>query len=443
MFCPKCGKYLDDDTVFCPGCGNKVEGEKLFCNKCGEELTSDSDFCSKCGNRVTSNTPTIVNNQVPVNNYNQVPVNNYNTPVITPVNTYNNGNVLTPVNTYYVKKKKNYSGVIAFILLIVVGVLIFNYVKKENIFIDPTGGDPGSGVIKGNGSGSSGNGRTSIETEKTYRNVSFSTASDVYQLIDKDSKEQKQKCPSGINTIENKIKNELDIKAVNLCEIDTSMAEGIYKAIKRIFELFPTVKGNITNLSIMNMDSYNPGTIAFYQPFFPFIENSDKAAYKMRIMLNAKYFLNENLIKDAMESSSKAGHFPPNSTMYSAVVHEMGHYLSFYAMKKNKRVSQTLIVTPSNENEVVSLAQAFGNGSFSLKLLQEAYNLYLSEGNQNISFDSWRGTISKYALAKDDSGKYIYDETIAEAFHDVYLNDNSAKPASKYIYRVLKKYVEA
>ena len=51
--------------------------------------------------------------------------------------------------------------------------------------------------------------------------------------------------------------------------------------------------------------------------------------------------------------------------------------------------------------------------------------------------------LSKYALSKDESGKYIYDETIAEAFHDVYLNDDKASLPSKYIMRILKKYVEA
>ena len=55
-----------------------------------------------------------------------------------------------------------------------------------------------------------------------------------------------------------------------------------------------------------------------------------------------------------------------------------------------------------------------------------------------MTMDEWRGTISKYALAKDNSGNYIYDETIAESFHDVYLNGDNAKDASKYVIKVLK-----
>ena len=45
-------------------------------------------------------------------------------------------------------------------------------------------------------------------------------------------------------------------------------------------------------------------------------------------------------------------------------------------------------------------------------------------------------------IAKDNDGEYIYDETIAEAFHDTYLNKDNAIDASKYIIKVLKKYLE-
>ena len=75
-------------------------------------------------------------------------------------------------------------------------------------------------------------------------------------------------------------------------------------------------------------------------------------------------------------------------------------------------------------------------------MLQEAYNNYKSDTNTTLSFDEWRGTISGYALAKDNNGEYIYDETIAEAFHDTYLNKDNARDASKYIIKVLKKYLE-
>jgi hypothetical protein len=54
-----------------------------------------------------------------------------------------------------------------------------------------------------------------------------------------------------------------------------------------------------------------------------------------------------------------------------------------------------------------------------------------------MNFVQFRESISKYAVSKDSTGSYIYDETIAEAFHDCYLNGSKAKPASRMIMKVL------
>ena len=76
-------------------------------------------------------------------------------------------------------------------------------------------------------------------------------------------------------------------------------------------------------------------------------------------------------------------------------------------------------------------------------MIQEAYNNYKKDTNTSLTLDEWRATISSYAVAKDNSGDYIYDETIAEGFHDVYLNGDNAKDASKYVVDVLKKKLES
>jgi hypothetical protein len=79
----------------------------------------------------------------------------------------------------------------------------------------------------------------------------------------------------------------------------------------------------------------------------------------------------------------------------------------------------------------------FNSGNFSRILLEEAYEEYLKVYGNNLTFLGFRESISKYAVAKDNTGSYIYDETIAEAFHDVYINGNNAKPASRMIMKVL------
>ena len=81
----------------------------------------------------------------------------------------------------------------------------------------------------------------------------------------------------------------------------------------------------------------------------------------------------------------------------------------------------------------------FNSSSYSYKMLMEAYDRYVSKYGRDLTFDGFRGTISSYAVAKDSKGNYIYDETIAEAFHDCYLNGDNAKIASKLILEVLKE----
>ena len=95
-----------------------------------------------------------------------------------------------------------------------------------------------------------------------------------------------------------------------------------------------------------------------------------------------------------------------------------------------------------DNNKVYDLNQLiadFSEGNHSLKMLNEAYEKYKKDTKDNIEFDKWRATISGYAVAKKNNGQYIYDETIAESFHDVYLNGNKASTASKYIINVLKE----
>ena len=159
-------------------------------------------------------------------------------------------------------------------------------------------------------------------------------------------------------------------------------------------------------------------------------------------MLNTTYFLNPTRLEASVTDGSNSGHFPPNATMYSPVAHELGHYLSFLAMMRHYDVESILLIDNNNIDELYELYNDFGNGDFSLAMIEEAYNNYKKDTNTTLSLDEWRATISSYAVAKDNSGNYIYDETIAEGFHDVYLNGENAKDASKYVVDVLKKKLE-
>ena len=368
----------------------------MCCPDCGNNLTPDSHFCSNCGSKIIED------------------------------NNKKSNNIKYVIMGFFLG------------LLLFFSVLFISYHKMHNTYYISTNPTTSSSMENLRNSY-----QTVVEINNTYANSSISTIDEAYELIIKDSKSQKDSCPTEILKIEEKMMNEFNITAVNLCEMDLSLANDLYKAMSKVYDLFPKVKGNITNLTIGNMDSRMRGVIAYYQPLFPFAESDNSIVYKMRVVLNSRFFLNNTLLEESTKNSTLSGHFPPNSTKSSPVAHELGHYLSFFAMRNYNKINQTLLFNNDNVKEAYVLMDNFTSGEFSKMMLDEAYELYLSEGNKKIDFDEWRGMISKYALSKDESGKYIYDETIAEAFHDVYLNDDKATLTSKYIIRVLKKYVEA
>jgi len=151
--------------------------------------------------------------------------------------------------------------------------------------------------------------------------------------------------------------------------------------------------------------------------------------------------LNIGKISNSVSYGVKTGYFPKNATPASTAAHEYGHYLSYVAMLNYYKQNDMIYIPQSKSNLMFTIYNDFNAGDFSKKLLEEAYIEYKRNYGNSLSFDEFRGSISTYAIAKDSDGNYIYDETIAEAFHDCYLNRNNAAPASIIIMRVLEKYL--
>ncbi len=285
---------------------------------------------------------------------------------------------------------------------------------------------------------------TTVNATNRYEGIIVKSKGDALRLIKDDSKNQKANCPKDIIQLESRLANDFFITGVNLCEISPDMAEGIYDVIEKIYDEYPEVRGYLTNLTVLNLNNPNEYIAAFMPAFFfinPGTINSPREGYptvnKTQMLLNTYYFFNEPRLKVAMSSSSQLGHFPPNSNVYSPIAHEMGHYISFISLLKYYKMDSVLVIDKNNVLAFSNLYNTFRNSTYSYELLLEAYERDLSKGS--LTFDAWRGTISNYALARNRNGGYIYDETIAEAFHDCFLNGNNAKNASKMIVKVLKE----
>ena len=288
--------------------------------------------------------------------------------------------------------------------------------------------------------------QTSVVTDNEYKNVTINGEKDAEALIIKDSNNQKNKCEnSKIKEIETRIEEKYDITAVNFCEMDYKFALEIEKVLDKIHKEFPeAIKGHLTNLTLANYA--NNGVIASFTSAKKFASantfNTYPNVYKTSIFLNAEYFL--NLDRFDVEMQQMSGDFyVDNASSSSVVAHEFGHYLSFVAQLKNSNnINSVLLLTRKNYRNYSNLITDSNEGVFSKKILDEAYENFSkkSPGVYGDLYD-FRESISGYAVDSDENGNTIYDETIAEAFHDWYLNKQNAAEASKEIVSVLKNYL--
>ncbi len=417
----------------------------MFCHKCGNHIENGTKYCNKCGspleipiNNMSIQPPLEQNNGV--NNPNQYP------PFISP-NVSQNINTTGKSNN----NKMVFIGVgsgVGLLVVVVLMVVLFSsgkynyYFSSSEKYNNET--DTASIEKKEESNSKKGKYQTAIITDNTYSGIKISNNSDAYKLIEKDSVSQKDKCPAEIKKVEDEIIEKYNITAVNLCEMNVEFAKELENVFEVIYRNYPSARGYITNLTLKNTNVLSEGgVIAAFMPVFNFATSDSDSSYpwviKTQVLLSSSFFLNQSKLEASAKEGSSSGHFPPNSTIYSPVAHELGHYLSFLAMMRYYKMNSILIINNNSIDTLYKLQVDFSEGNYSLSMINEAYENYKRDTNTTMSLDEWRGTISKYALAKDNSGEYIYDETIAEAFHDVYLNSDNAKDASKYIVKVLKE----
>lgn len=419
--------------MFCHKCGNHVENGTKYCNKCGtflgEPINNDSGQLTFEQNKGIN---------IP-NQYPQYIIPNVN---------QNNGFVRENNNSKMVFIGVGCGlGILAIITLIV--VVFGKNTSDYYFFSSETYGDENNSNTeivekKQENIAKKGKFQTAIITDNTYSGIKINNSTDAYSLIEKDSVSQKSQCSDEIKKVEDEIIEKYNITAANLCEMDVDFARELENVFDVIYRDYPGARGHLTNLTLRNTNLLSEnGVIAAFMPVFNFATSDSESSYpwviKTQILLSSQYFLNRSKLEASTKDGSSSGHFPPNSTIYSPVAHELGHYLSFLAMMNYYKLNSILLIDNNNFTSFYKLYSDFGDGNYSLTMINEAYENYKNDTNSTIGLDEWRGTISKYALAKDNSGEYIYDETIAEAFHDVYLNNDNAKDASKYIVKVLKE----
>lgn len=361
-------------------------------------------------------------------------------------------------------KEKDYTVFFIFVMLVVIGGLIVFMVlstNKKNFYFDENVSDSNEAINEvldnsddkeyvavsktGQDGTATGVGVTKVVFDNQYLKQTILTSIDeVAFFIELDNNNNKARCSDDIRQIEDRIEENYGILAVNLCEIDLEFVQEIETIISHIYNNYPSVKGTLTNITVANVgDDVN--YMAAFMPMFTFVTSNTTSTYplgiKTQIILNAKYFLNTTRIESSVSRGTAIGYFPPNATRSSTVAHEFGHYLSYVGMLKYYKTEQLRFVRTNLASKLYDINKDFLVGDYSKMLIERAYDKYLNNYNGTLSFDEFRGTISNYAVVRDSQGLYIYDETIAEAYHDVYLNGENANLASKLIFDELLAYL--
>lgn len=403
----------------------------MFCSKCGDAIEPNEKYCNKCGNLVQ-----IISTEIP-----QQPSNN----VLYSNNINNSNNISSNIK----KNKKLYiiAGSISVIFIVIFAFFLIS--SDDKVYFSDGSSDDGYNEQNKAGTGSNtktGAYQTSINYDNVYENVSIKSESDAKSLIIKDSKKEKDKCSNDeIGAIENRVVSTYGITAVNFCELDTDFAKEIENVAKSIYNDYPTARGYLTNLTLTNTTMSNQ-YIAVFMPVLQFASSNSSDSYpwvfKTLIGMNSKYFLNTKKLEASVKDASNSGHFPKNTTRYSPVAHEFGHYLSFLAMLSTHNLDKVLLIGSDDYMDYYDMVMDFSKGTYSKSIIDEAYKNYKTKYNSGIEELEFRQSISAYAVAKDSQGNYIYDETIAEAFHDYYINGNGSEKASIEIVDVLKKRLE-
>ena len=374
----------------------------MKCIKCNSEIESDDNFCYNCGNWTPKG-------------YSYLKENKDN---------ILNGNVM--------KTENKLPTLFVLISLLICITVIISVVRGQKIL------KPIVYLKKQIMNNQYGYTTSIIKTDNNYYNKSIPNIESANEIIENDLSSQSWQCIDNIDNykIEESLKNKYKIKSISFCDMETEEVRKIEEVFNRFFLIFPSSIGYLDTLTITNDKDKNK-FIAYFQPIHQFVNrNEDINNYnkvnKTQILLNSYYFLNK-------KEKIKENFYVKDATLESLIAHELGHYITFVALLKEKNITSITLTTKENEKELEEIISIINNNSFSNDILEKATNKYNTKYNSNLTTLHLAETISKYASTKNINGELIKDETIAEAVHDYYLHNDNANNYSKEIIYILKE----
>ena len=376
-----------------------------YCLKCGKEVESDDNFCPVCG---------------------------YWTPRgYSILNSKSNSLV---INGKIVKQQSMLSRLFILLFLsmfLFVGMIIYRGqdILKPFVFVKRQ-------IMNYN----YGYNTTILKVDNQYFNLKIPNLMAAQNKIKEDFNEQKWQCKDSfdIGKIEDNLEAKYNILSVDFCDISIEEANKIASVIVKVYELFPNMGNYLTNISVnnsLNKDDY----VAYFQPVYQFVNSTNSLdnynrVNKTQILLNSYYFSNG----DVLSKSVKENWYVSGATWESLIAHEFGHYILFVSLLKNKGVDNVLLVTRDNVNSINDIINIINDQSYSRDVVYKAMTNYNNKYDLNYDVLHFAKLISNYAAVIDKSGNAVYDEIVAEAFHDYYLHGSSASKASSEVVNILK-----
>ncbi|MBD5106568.1 MAG: hypothetical protein HDT41_06275 [Lachnospiraceae bacterium] len=244
---------------------------------------------------------------------------------------------------------------------------------------------------------------------------------------------------SEIIKVEKYLEDAYKIEAVNLQGIDPETADSIKVACDYMFREYPFLTGFITNITVSNEISDNRDILAKYENFIYITNPNAEQLYpfviKKQILLNEAEFCNKERMNNLIIRNIKSGFWPEGTSVTSIFIHELTHALIDNLICNKYGLNNHIYITEKN-------AEAFSNQvsenlsynqNYAKELCESAYENYVKIYDSHCSYQDFCFSISEYGYGSQEDGGISYEETIAEAMAEYYIDAEDSSLAGKMI----------
>ncbi len=284
---------------------------------------------------------------------------------------------------------------------------------------------------------------TAVEYEATYTKNITSNEQAINEIKIEAEKQRRKYNNPEINKIEAEMEKKYNIPAIVLGEMDIKTARMIDSALSNTYNLFPKLRGNITNITIANsILSDEPMALARVKQSM-FIKSVNSTEFpivvKNEVLLDARYFLNSTRMQNAITKSIRAKFLDEATTPEAIVAHELGHVVIDLIRTSRYGIEDTIYIIDSESSKYRQFLteKAPQYQTTAREIVINAFRRY----DESTRFDDFLNDISGYAASKNqDINEYKYEEVCAEAFQDYYTNGGKCSKSSRLVMEEILSY---